>query len=84
MTGSQLGITELVQSQTSYFRGSSADRIQNINTAASQFHGLLIAPGETFSMVSALGNISLDNGYAEALIIVGDKTIKESVVEFAK
>jgi vancomycin resistance protein YoaR len=76
MTGSQLGITELVQSQTSYFRGSSADRIQNIKTAASQFHGLLIAPGETFSMVSALGNISLDNGYAEALIIVGDKTIK--------
>jgi vancomycin resistance protein YoaR len=76
MTGSQLGITELVQSQTSYFRGSSVDRIQNIKTAASQFHGLLIAPGQTFSMASALGNISLDNGYAEALIIVGDKTIK--------
>jgi vancomycin resistance protein YoaR len=76
MTGVQLGITELTESQTSYFRGSSSERISNIKTAAGQFHGLLIAPGENFSMASALGNISLDNGYTEALIIVGDKTIK--------
>ncbi len=48
MTGAQLGITELVEAQTSYFRGSSSARIQNIKTAASSFHGLLIAPGETF------------------------------------
>ncbi len=75
-TGEQLGITELVQMQTSYFYGSSRDRVQNITAAASRFHGLLIAPGETFSMASALGEISLDNGYAEALIIVGDRTIK--------
>lgn len=76
MTGAQLGITELIESQSTYFRGSSAERVQNIKTAASRFHGLLVAPGETFSMASALGNISLDNGYSEALIIVGDKTIK--------
>jgi vancomycin resistance protein YoaR len=76
MTGEELGITGLMEAQTSYFRGSSSARIQNIKTAAAQFHGLLIAPGETFSMASQLGNISLDNGYAEALIIVGDKTIK--------
>jgi vancomycin resistance protein YoaR len=76
MTGEELGITGLMEAQTSYFRGSSSARIQNIKTAAAQFHGLLIAPGETFSMSSQLGNISLDNGYAEALIIVGDKTIK--------
>jgi vancomycin resistance protein YoaR len=31
----------------------------------------LVAPGETFSMVQALGDISLDNGYAEAPIIFG-------------
>jgi len=76
MTGAQLGITELVESQTSYFRGSSTYRVQNIKTAASQFHGLLIAPGQTFSMATELGDISLDNGYAEALIILGDRTIK--------
>ncbi len=76
MTGEELGITELVHSETSYFYNSDAARVQNIKTAAAQFHGLLIAPGETFSMGNALGNISLENGYAEALIIYGGQTIQ--------
>jgi len=76
MTGEQLGITELVQATTTYFRGSSAERVQNIKAAASKFHGLLVAPGETFSMAQAMGDITLDNGYAEALIIIGGQTIK--------
>ena len=75
-TGEQLGIRELVHSETSYFRGSSAARVQNITAASSKFHGVLIAPGETFSMASAIGDITLDNGFAEALIIVGGQTIK--------
>jgi vancomycin resistance protein YoaR len=75
-TAEQLGITGLVASETSYFFGSSTERKQNIQAASSQFHGLLIAPGETFSMGSALGDVSLDNGYAEALIIYGGRTIK--------
>jgi vancomycin resistance protein YoaR len=72
----QLGITELVSSHTSYFYGSSAARIQNITTAAAQYHGLLIPPGATFSMGEVLGDVSLDTGYAEALIIYGDRTIE--------
>ncbi len=75
-TGESLGITELVSSYTSYFYGSDSARIQNIKTAASRFHGLLVAPGATFSMADALGDVSLDTGYAEALIIYGDRTIK--------
>lgn len=71
-----LGITELIHTETSYFYGSSSARVQNITAAASRFHGLLVAPGETFSMVKALGDISLDNGYAEALIIYGNQTIQ--------
>ena len=55
---------------------SSKERVQNINAASAKFHGLLVAPGETFSMAAALGDITLDNGYAEALIIVGGPTIK--------
>jgi vancomycin resistance protein YoaR len=35
-----------------------------------------VAPGETFSMASVLGDVSLDSGYAEALIIYGGRTIK--------
>ncbi len=76
VTGETLGITELVQQETSYFYGSEAARVQNIETASLQFHGLLIPPGETFSMAEALGNISLENGYAEALIIYGGQTIQ--------
>jgi len=75
-TGEEIGITELVHQETSYFYGSDAARVQNIETAAAQFHGLLIPPGATFSMANALGNISLENGYAEALIIYGDQTIQ--------
>jgi vancomycin resistance protein YoaR len=71
-----LGVTELVSSYTSYFYGSSASRVQNIQAAASRFHGLLVPPGATFSMAEALGDVSLDNGYAEALIILGNRTIK--------
>jgi vancomycin resistance protein YoaR len=75
-TAEQLGITEQVVSYSSYFRGSSASRIQNIETAAARFHGLLIPPGATFSMADAMGDVSLDSGYAEALIIYGGRTIK--------
>jgi vancomycin resistance protein YoaR len=75
-TGDQLGIHELVWAETSYFYGSSPERIQNIKASAARFHGLLVPPGEEFSMAEALGDISLDNGYAEALIIFGDQTIK--------
>src|SRR5215207_1664549 len=75
-TGQELGITELIHSETSYFYGSSAERIQNIQAAAAQFHGLLVAPGETFSMGEHMGDVSLENGFAEALIIYGGRTIK--------
>jgi vancomycin resistance protein YoaR len=75
-TGSDLGITELIWAETSYFYGSSAARIQNIEAASSRYHGILVAPGETFSMGQYLGDISLDNGFAEALIIYGGRTIK--------
>jgi len=74
--GEDLGITELVHAESSYFYGSSASRVQNIQAAAAEFHGLLIPPGAVFSMASAMGDISLDNGYAEAMIILGGKTIK--------
>jgi vancomycin resistance protein YoaR len=74
--GADLGVTELIAQQTSYFYGSSEARIQNIKAAASSFHGLLVAPGETFSMGNYMADVSLENGFAEALIIYGGRTIK--------
>jgi vancomycin resistance protein YoaR len=75
-TGAELGITELIRSEISYFYGSSEERIQNIQAAAASFHGVLVAPGEIFSMGAAMGDVSLENGFAEALIIYGGRTIK--------
>lgn len=74
--GADVGVTELVHEEISYFYGSSADRVQNIMVSASKFHGVMVAPGETFSMAAAIGDISLENGYAEALIIAGGQTIQ--------
>lgn len=72
---SELGITELVSETTSYFYGSDTARVQNIRVGAESFHGVMVGPGEVFSMAKYLTNISLDNGYAEAPIIVGDQTV---------
>jgi len=77
-TAESLGITGLVSDpdhSSTYFNGSSTERIQNIQTAAAKFHGLLVAPGQTFSMAEALGDISLENGFQEALIISNGRTI---------
>lgn len=76
MTGEELGIIELIHAETSYFYGSSSSRVQNIQTAAAEFKGLLVPPNTTFSMASAMHDVTLDNGYAEAWIIYGDQTIK--------
>jgi vancomycin resistance protein YoaR len=76
VVAADLGIIELVEEQTTYFYGSSDARIQNIATAAERFHGILVPPNAIFSMVENIGDISLESGFAEALIIFGDRTIK--------
>jgi vancomycin resistance protein YoaR len=77
-TAAGLGITGLLPGGMQYtsFAGSAAERIHNITLASAQFDGLLVKPGESFSMGGNLGDVSLDTGYAEALIILGNRTIK--------
>ncbi len=76
MTGAELGVTELIAEDITFFAGSSQERVQNIKTAAARFHMLMLAPGETLSMADVVGDISPENDYVSALIIVGDETIK--------
>jgi vancomycin resistance protein YoaR len=71
-----LGITELVSTGQSFYAGSSVERMKNINAASTSQHGVIVKPGETFSFDSNLGDVSLDTGYAEALIIYNGRTIK--------
>ena len=74
--GAELGITELAFSQYTYFYGSSPERVQNIVAGSAPFHGMLIKSGETFSMAENIGDINIDNGFAEAAVIYGNETIQ--------
>ena len=76
VTSQQLGVTELLHAEKSYFFGSTTARVQNIQVAASRFHGLLVPPDSTFSMADAMGDVSLNAGYTEALIIFNGQTIE--------
>ncbi len=75
-TAAELGITEKVVEATTFFYGSSADRRTNIQIAAQRFHGLVIAPGETFSFNTYVGDISPETGFETGLVIYGDRTIE--------
>jgi vancomycin resistance protein YoaR len=75
-TAESLGIREKIMEQTTYFYGSSAERLQNIQIASARFHGIFVAPGATFSMGAIMGDVTLDNGFSEAWIIYGGRTIK--------
>jgi len=77
VTAEQLGITELVASSTSYFAGSSEGRRNNVQIAASKFHGIVIKPGEVFSFNEWLGEVTEEEGYDESLIIFGNETIPD-------
>ena len=69
-----LGIKELVVRGSSSFAGSSADRIKNIEVAASKFVGVVIPPGEAFSFVEHVGDVTAANGFEDSLVIAGDTT----------
>ncbi len=70
-----LGIAELIGRGTSKFRGSIPSRVHNVALAASKMNGVLIAPGETFSFNTALGDVSKFTGYKEAYVISEGKTV---------
>lgn len=68
-----LGITEVLGVGTSSYRGSPPNRIKNIRNGVRLLNGLLIPPGETFSLLNALRPFELANGYLPELVIKGDK-----------
>ena len=71
----RLGINSLLSIGESNFRGSISSRIHNLDLASSRLNGLLIAPGETFSLNNAVGDISKATGYKDAYIIQDGRTV---------
>jgi vancomycin resistance protein YoaR len=75
-TAADLGITELVSESTTWFFDSSTERRHNIARSATNFYGIIIAPGEEFSFNQFLGEVTEDQGYETGLIIFGGRTIE--------
>jgi vancomycin resistance protein YoaR len=72
-----LGIEEVVGVGQSSFAGSPFNRIHNIRTGAEKINGLIIEPGEEFSLIEQLGDINAQTNYLPELVIKGNKTIPE-------
>lgn len=70
-------IKELVGLATTNFQGGSLDRQHNIETGVSKLNGILIAPGEEFSAVNAIGEITEEAGFVKEYVINEGKTQKE-------
>lgn len=72
-----LGIKELVAEGRTNFRGSPRNRVFNITIGTESLNGLVIKPGEEFSLIKALGKIDASTGYKSELVIKGNKTVPE-------
>lgn len=72
-----LGIKELLGTGHSNKSGSPYNRQLNISRGAELLNGILIAPGEEFSVLDHLRPFTLDNGYYPELVIKDNKTIPE-------
>jgi vancomycin resistance protein YoaR len=72
-----LGIKEIIGTGHSNFAGSPSNRRHNIRVGAESLNGLLIKPGQEFSLIQALGEIDAENNYLPELVIKGSKTVPE-------
>ena len=72
-----LGLTDLLATGTSDFAGSPTNRIHNVNVGAARYHGLLIAPGATFSFNEHLGPVDGAHGWKPELVIKNNTTTPE-------
>ena len=53
-----------------FFHDFNKNRVNNIDIAADEIHGIIIKPGEEFSFNDALGQRSAEKGYKNAPIII--------------
>lgn len=73
----QYKIKDLVGSSQTNFTGGSLDRQHNIEVGVSKLTGILIAPGEEFSTVWNIGDVTEEAGFVKEYVITGNQTVKE-------
>jgi vancomycin resistance protein YoaR len=70
-----LGITTRIARGVSSFSGSDAARAHNIAVAAGYLDNTVIAPGEVFSFLDSIGEISTARGYKDGYVILAEQTV---------
>ncbi|MFH2105032.1 MAG: VanW family protein [Parcubacteria group bacterium] len=73
----ELGIKELLAVGDSDFAGSPSNRRHNIQVASDRLNGILIKPGEEYSLIKNIGEVNAESGYLPELVIKENKTIPE-------
>lgn len=75
LTKEGYGINHLIGYGKSKFAGSINSRVFNLDLAAQKISGTLVAPGEEFSFLRAVGPISQLEGFQTAYIISEGRTV---------
>lgn len=73
----ELGIKELLAVGDSNFAGSPSNRRHNIRIASDKLNGILVKPGEEYSLIKNIGEVNAEAGYLPELVIKENKTIPE-------
>lgn len=74
---SSFGVREIIGVGKSNFKGSPKNRRHNIAVGAAAVNGIVVKPGEEFSLIKTLGAIDASTGYLPELVIKGNKTVPE-------
>ena len=62
---------------TYYGKHDSVNRIHNIKLIASWINNTLLLPSEVFSLTELIGDFSVEKGFKEAFVIVGNELVPE-------
>jgi len=68
-------IDSVIASASTSFSTQEVNRSYNIGFACQKLDGMVIMPGETFSMNNALGPRTIENGYRDAKVIMLDELV---------
>ncbi len=69
-------ISYVLSSSSTIFNPSDYNRTYNIKLACEKVNGIILMPGESFSMDTVLGPRTFENGYREAPVIYMNEFIK--------
>jgi vancomycin resistance protein YoaR len=69
------GIVKLLGRGESDYTGSAPGRAHNLNLAAEKASGVLVGPGENYSLNEAVGPINSGTGYSQAWVIAQGRTV---------